>query len=84
MIVPRDFEGQYRLWRLLSSIFGNGTCPEPEPCPTCEPCPEPEPCVQKYRAIYNDNVLEFRERFQASIKKGRNGMSLEWNRIVGI
>ena len=64
MIVPRDFEGQHRLWRLVSSIFGNGTCPEPEPCPTCEPepcptcepepcptcepCPQPEPCPKVY------------------------------------
>ena len=82
MIVPRDIEGQRLLWRWLSTIFGNSSCPEPEPCPTCEPCPEPEPCptcepcpepepcVQRYQANFDDNVLEFRDRYQASIKTG--------------
>ena len=84
MIVPRDIEGQRLLWRWLNSIFGNTSCPEPEPCPTCEPCPEPEPCptcepcpepepcLKPYLANFDDNVLKFRDRYKAFIRQGRD------------
>lgn len=61
MIVPRDIEGQRRLWRSLCDVFGSGDCPDP---------PEPEPCVQDWVCRRWTNVISFRENWDDLIRPG--------------
>ena len=67
MIVPRDIEGQRRLWRSLCSVFGGGSGPDP---PGPDP-PEPEPCRQDWKQLKWTSVLTFRESFKDLIRPGQ-------------